>query len=299
MRPALPSLNMVIQPMTDFLVRFGASEVMTRPGLGFLNPAPSVTVSGANRTINVGEPELDPFRATAYDLSFEWYFAPESLVSVAFFKKEIDSFVSTARITIPNYAANPAGLPDSLGLFACGGVVVGCMDQTWQYNQAVNSPGGPVEGYEIGVQLPFTFLPGLLSNIGFAGNYTQVESDITYFGPSLTPIAQGDLIGLSRESYNATIYYDDGTFSARVAAAYRSSYLTQIPGRDSNVTEETAGTTNIDVAAGYNVNDRIGIFFEGLNLTDEVNDQYLTPDDRTSFYHAFGRTFSIGARYKY
>lgn len=295
----LPSLNMVLEPMDNLLVRFAAAEVMSRAGLGNLNPAPSVSVSGANRTITLGNPELEPFRATSYDLSLEWYFAPESLVSLALFRKEIDSLVSTARITLPNYAANPAGLPDQLGLFACGGVVVGCMDQSWQYNQAVNSPGGPVEGYEIGVQLPFTFLPGFFSDFGFTGNYTHVTSDITYFGPSLTPIAQGDLTGLSRESYNATLYYDNGTFSARVAAAYRSSYLTNIPGRDSNATEETAGTTNVDAAAAYNVNDTMTIYFEGLNLTDEVNDQYLTPDDRTSFYHAFGRTFSLGFRYKY
>ena len=64
------------------------------------------------------------------------------------------------RTTIPNYAANPAGLDDSFGTFACGGVVVGCMDQAWQFNQSVNSPGGPVEGYEISLQLPFSFLPG-------------------------------------------------------------------------------------------------------------------------------------------
>lgn len=295
----LPSLNMVFEPMDDFLVRFAAAKVMSRPGLGNLNPAPAVSVSGANRTITLGNPDLDPFRATSYDLSFEWYFAPESLFSVALFRKDIDSFVTTSRSTIPNYAANPAGLPANLGLFACGGIVAGCMDQSWQYNVAVNTPGGRVEGYEIGVQLPFTFLPGILSNFGFTGNYTSVESEITYFDNFLNPVVVADLTGLSRESYNATLYYEDERFSARVAVAHRSDYLTNIPGRDANATEETAGTTNVDAAASYNVNDRLSILFEGLNLTDEVNDQYLNPDDRTSFYHAFGRTFSMGFRYTF
>lgn len=295
----LPSLNMVIEPTDGFLIRFAAAEVMARPGLGNLNPAPAISVSGANRTITLGNPNLDPFRATAFDLSFEWYFAPESLVSVALFHKDINSLVSTARITIPNFAANPAGIDNTFGLFACGGVVAGCMDQTWQYNEAVNSPGGPVEGFEIGLQLPFTFLPGILGNFGFAGNYTRVTSDITYFGPTGLVIAEGDLTGLSRESYNATLYYDDGTFSARIMAAHRSRYLTTIPGRDGNLTEETAATTNIDMAAAYNFNEAMTLYFEGLNLTDEVNDQYLTPDDRSSFYHAFGRTFAVGFRYRY
>lgn len=295
----LPSLNMVIEPMDSFLVRFAAAKVMSRPGLGNLNPAPSVTVSGANRTINIGNPDLDPFRATSYDLSFEWYFAPESLVSVAFFHKEIDSLVTTSRTTIANYAANPAGLDNSFGLFACGGVVVGCMDQTWNFDTSINTPGGPVEGYEIGVQLPFYFLPGILANFGFAGNYTSVESDITYLNSSGAVVAQDDLTGLSRESWNATLYYEDDHLSARVAVAHRSDYLTNVPGRDGNATEATAGTTNVDFAAAYKVNDNFTFTVEGLNLTDEVTDQYLTPDDRSSFYHSYGRTFSAGFRFRY
>lgn len=295
----LPSMNMVIEPIDDFLIRFGAAKVMARPGLGNLNPAPSVSISGANRTITIGNPNLDPFRATNYDLSFEWYFAEESLLSVAFFQKEIDSFVTTFRTDIPNYYANPAGLSDNFGLFACSGVIAGCMDQTWQYNEAVNTPGGPVEGYEISLQLPFTFLPGILANFGFTGNYTHVESDIQYLNSAGVVVARGDLTGLSRESYNATLYYEDDRFSARVAAAHRSDYLTTIPGRDGNLTESTAGTTNIDAAAAYTFNDNFSVTFEGLNLTDEVNDQFLSPDDRTSFYHAFGRTFSLGVRYTY
>jgi ABC-type glutathione transport system ATPase component len=31
----------------------------------------------------------------------------------------------------------------------------------------------------------------------------------------------------------------------------------------------------------------------------EVNDQYLTPDDRLSFYHHYGRSYFFGFRYTY
>jgi iron complex outermembrane recepter protein len=302
----LPSMNLVLEPMDNFLIRFGAAKVMSRPGLGNLNPAPSVSVSGANRTITVGNPDLDPFRATSLDLSFEWYFAPESLISVAFFHKDIDSLVTTSRTTLASaanggdgYRDNPDGLDDSFGLFACGGVDVGCMDQTWNFDKSINTPGGPVEGYEVGIQMPFFFLPGVLSNFGFSANYTSVESDITYLNSTGAVVAQGDLTGLSRESYNATLYYEGERFSARVAVAHRSDYLTNIPGRDANATEATKGTTNVDFSSSYRFNDRFALTFEGLNLTDEVNDQYLTPDDRTSFYHSYGRVLSAGFRFSY
>jgi TonB-dependent receptor len=273
---------------------------MSRPGLGNLSPAPSVSVSGANRVITVGNPELDPFRATTYDLGFEWYFAEESLLSLALFHKEIDSFVTTLRETIPTFAANPAGIPQSFADAACGGAATTCAtSDSWQFNQAVNTPGGPVKGFEVGLQLPFFFLPDVLSNFGFAGNYTYVESEITYLGSNGLVSAVDDLTGLSRNSYNATLYYEDDRFSARVSANHRSSYLTNVPGRDGNETEETNSTLNIDTAASFAVNDRLRFTFEGVNLTDEANDQYLTPDDRLSFYHTFGRTYFLGFRYSY
>ncbi|MGE0045788.1 MAG: TonB-dependent receptor [Hyphomonadaceae bacterium] len=297
----LPSLNVVYEPIDDFLIRFAASRVMSRPGLGSLSPAPSISVSGNNRTIAVGNPELDPFRATAYDLSFEWYFHDEALLSVAFFYKDIESFVTTLRETLPNFQANPLSLPDSYGIAACG-TVAGCnvgATTTWNFDQAQNTPGGTVQGFEIGLQLPFYFLPGILSNFGFAGNYTQVESEITYLNSSGAVTAVADLQGLSRESWNATLYYEDDRFGARVSVAHRSSYLTNIPGRDGNDTEETNGTTNVDASASYAINDNFRLTFEALNLTDEVNDQYLTPDDRLSFYHHYGRQYFLGFRYTY
>ena len=64
-----------------------------------------------------------------------------------------------------------------------------------------------------------------------------------------------DLAGLSKTSYNATLYFDNKIFSARVSAAYRSEYLTTVPGRNGNDVEGTAETMNIDFSTSYNIND--------------------------------------------
>ena len=297
----LPSMNLVLEPWQDFLVRFGASKVMTRPNLGQLNPGASVTVSGSNRTVNAGNPELDPFRATSYDLSFEWYFAPESLVSVALFYKDIESFVQTIRDSRP-FTGNPLGLPDSVATAACpGGVDSGACNPglDWQFNQPANTPGGPVKGLEIGYQQPFTFLPAPFDRFGFTGNFTYVTSEIEYLNATGAVTATDDLVGLSRRSYNATLYYEDPKFSARVSAAYRSGYLTTVPGRNGNTSESTASTLNVDLSSTWTVTDNLKFTFEALNLTDEVSDQYLSPDDRISFYHHYGRQYFVGFRYTF
>ena len=295
----LPSLNLVFDFSDELLVRFGASQVMTRPNLAQLNPGAAVSGSSTVRTVTAGNPDLEPFRADAYDLAFEWYFASESLVSVALFYKDIESFVQTIRESRP-FTGNPLGLPDSVAIAACG-TQVGCTPAAnWDFNLPANTPGGDLQGFEIAYQQPFSFLPGIWSNLGVILNYTGVESDIDYLNAAGAVVTTGPLTGLSEDAYNATLYFDNQTFSARVSAAFRSDYLTTIPGRDGNDVEGTAETLNIDFSTSYDFSDNFSLTLEALNLTDEVQDQWVdSVGDRLSFYHHQGRQYYLGARFKY
>ena len=59
---------------------------MARPQLAALNPGSGITFNPAGTiTARVGNAFLEPFRAKTYDLSVEWYFAPESVLSFALF----------------------------------------------------------------------------------------------------------------------------------------------------------------------------------------------------------------------
>jgi iron complex outermembrane recepter protein len=295
----LPSLNLVYDFSDKLLLRLGAAKTLTRPNLANLNPGSAVSVSGNARTVTAGNPDLEPFRADAYDLAFEWYFAPESLLSVALFYKDIHSFVQTIRDSRP-FTDNPLGLPDSVAIAACG-TTPGCSpDVNWDFNLPANTPGGPLKGFEVAYQQPFSFLPGVWSNFGTILNYTGVESEIDYLNAAGAVTATDDLTGLSKRSYNATLYFDNKIFSARVSAAYRSEYLTTVPGRDGNDVEGTAETLNIDFSTSYAINDHFTLSLEGLNLTDEVQDQWVDrAGDRLSYYHHQGRQFYLGARFKY
>ncbi len=285
----LPSFNLVAEFTDTFLVRFGAAKVMARPGLGNLTPGVTVSVSGGNRTVNGGNPLLEPFRAKTADLGLEWYFAEESLLSLAVFWKDIDTFVQTSRETRP---FNTSGLPESL-LEGTGALPT----DDFQFNIPVNTPGGKLKGFEVGYQQPFTFLPGFWSNFGMILNYTYVDSQIQYVTSTGADSLRTDLTGLSKNAYNATLYYEGGRFSARVSAAYRDDYLTTVPGRNNNDMEGTKATTNVDASAAWKLSDHVELTFEGINLTDEFNDQWVDSDaDRVSVYHHVGRTYMVGVR---
>jgi iron complex outermembrane receptor protein len=296
----LPSLNMVVEPKQDFLVRFAASKIIGRPNLGSLVPGASVSVSGATRTVTAGNPNLDPFRGKAYDLSFEWYFSKGSLLSLALFRKDIDSFVQTKQ-QISVFHNNAFGIPDSVATAACG-TLAGCDTTTtnWTFSVPVNTPGGPVKGYEINYPQAFTFLPGLLSHTGVLLNYTGVTSSIDYVNGAGAVVATNDLTGLSRSSYNATLYYEDDRISTRISAAHRAKYLTRVPGAEAGTdVDGTNATFNLDASFQYTWNQHLKFTVEGINLTDEFQDQYNDSSNRVSFYHHTGREFLVGFRYTY
>ncbi|MBB5208944.1 TonB-dependent receptor [Chiayiivirga flava] len=286
----LPSLNLTAQITDDFLIRFGAAKVMARPGLGNLTPGVTVNVSGGARTVNGGNPALDPFRAKTADLAFEWYYADEALLGIALFYKDIESFVQTSRETRP---FSSSGLPASL-LEGTGATV----NDDFQFNIPLNTPGGELKGFEASWQTPFTFLP--VDGFGAILNYTWVDSKIQYLTAAGAASLNTDLVGLSKNAYNATLYYENERFGARVSAAYRDDYLTTVPGRNNNDVEGTKNTLNVDLSASYRLNDNFELTFEGLNLTDEYNDQWVSSTgDRVNVYHHTGRQYMLGFRYKY
>ena len=79
-------------------------------------------------------------------------------------------------------------------------------DDLFQVTRAVNAKGGPLKGFEINYQQPFTFLPGFLSKLGTLLNYVYVSSEVDYVvGANAEQTVTTDLAGLSKHSANGTI----------------------------------------------------------------------------------------------
>jgi iron complex outermembrane recepter protein len=292
----LPSLNIVGEVSDNLLVRFGAAKVMTRPALGSVTPGGAINLVG-NLSVNSGNPQLEPTRAKTYDLSVEWYFQEGALLSGAIFYKDIDTFVQTLVEAMP---FNQSGLPLSL---LAGTPLTGT--EVFQFTRPVNTEGGPLKGFELNYQQPFSFLPGKWSNFGTLLNYTYVDSKIDYVtsNTGATPPVENDLVNLSKNAWNATLYYEEGGLSLRTSASYRDRYLTNVPAANAPTIQDAEGTNetlNVDFSASYAINDNLSVSLEGLNLTDEANDQFIdTTADREVVYTHTGRQIFLGARFKF
>src|SRR5690606_22838075 len=130
-------------------------------------------------------------------------------------------------------------------------------------------------------------------------NFTYVQAEQDFLNNAGAVVATRSLVGFSKDTSSATLYYETDDFSARVSAVHRSGYLTHATGRDNNDREGTNATTNIDAVISYNINDNWKVSFEALNLTDEADDQWVDYNgNRLSYYHETGRQFYLGAQYK-
>jgi TonB-dependent receptor len=301
----LPAANTALWFTDEVVLRLAAARVMARPALGDLSPGAGVDSFGY--AINFQNPDLDPTRATALDAATEWYFADGSLLSLAVFWKDIDSFPirSSRRGTfastgLPHSVIQPLSPADVSGPEAEGtcGDPAGC----WAISELSNGPGSKVKGLEIGFQAPFRAfyggLPPVIRDMGILANYTYVNSraDYTYFGNTV----RERLIGLSNGQYNATFYYDDSKFSARASLAYRSDFLTGGPNSQGNLWDFTEASTRLDASTSYNVNDHLKVSLEALNLTDAPFSSKADIDaERRVLYNKFGRTYLLGARVSY
>jgi TonB-dependent receptor len=287
----LPSFNLAANLTPDFIARFGAAKVMTRPQLNNLSPGGTIATTGT-LTVNTGNPLLKPFRAKTFDTSFEYYFGKNAFLGLGLFQKNIDTYIQSLRTNMP---FRETGLPMSLLPANFTG------EEVFQVTAPINTDGGKLKGFEINYQQPFTFLPSWGKDFGALLNYTHVKSKIEYVvSPTSDTRITDDLLNLSPRSWNATLYYDNGKLSARVSASSRAAFVTRVPGQNNNDVEGKNKSLNVDLSLSYKVNDKLEITLEGVNLTNEENDQFVSrARNSVVVNNVTGREFLAGLRYKF
>ncbi|MGW8367353.1 MAG: TonB-dependent receptor [Gammaproteobacteria bacterium] len=287
----LPSVNVAYDITPDLVLRGGVSRTMTRAGLSSL--APIKSYSDVNFTVSGGNSQLDPLVSDNLDLAIEWYFAEQSVVSLAYFQKDIDSFISSPSSDEPlrpeDFAAVAAVYPTQPGLLDPSLI--------WTYSTAANTEGTKLDGFEISYQQAFTELPGLWSGFGVIANYSYVDATtlVVRSGQDVTV----PLEGLSKNSWNATVYYELDRWGVRLAVNNRDDYVTNNTGSNGNLEEATTGPTRYDMSAFFHINDMMTMTLEGINLTDEAERLYTTGDGTLNLvreYNFTGRQLFLGLR---
>lgn len=103
----LPSLDLTLDVTDEIKARASFSKTLARPAYNQLfnsttvSAPPRPTALGGSATGNSGNARLDPLESTNIDLSLEWYYSESSVVSLGYYRKDVDNFVGTAQVSTP------------------------------------------------------------------------------------------------------------------------------------------------------------------------------------------------------
>jgi TonB-dependent receptor len=279
-----------------------------------------------------GNPGLKPLKSKNIDFSLEYYYAPSSYVAAGYFRKNISNYIGSTLVNeTPFNLHTPIGgayyqAAQTTG--ACNGDITCIRDyilnnfngqpgvtKTGTANghatgDIVGQPGDPVanfqitvpantrsnnlSGFELNVQHAFG-----RSGFGVAANYTKVKSGLKYDNMSLDQ--QYALVGLS-DSANLVGFYENNTFSIRVAYNWRDKFLAAV--NDGNTLGRSAPIytepySQVDLSLGYNFSDKLSFQAEAINLGDSILRQHGRTSQEVYSVTQTGRRYMVGMRYKF
>lgn len=212
----LPAFNAALEFTPNLVLRANWAKNLARPKptdlVATITCTDDATVAAADDTCTAGNPDLVPYRADQWELNMAWYPNRDTLVSVGYYKKYESSFV------VPNVTRS------GVDLFKDGVL--------YTVRQPINGFGALLDGIEGSAQTAFTFLPKPFDGFGASANVTFARAIRTNLTNSATGQPLLEYPGLSKWTYNASIFYDKGFLNARLSYNYRSDWL--VTAADSN-----------------------------------------------------------------
>lgn len=226
----------------QFQLRFAFSTAIARPGFNQITAARSIDLQNAIPIVTQGNPELRPTIGRNIDVYASYFLPQDGILSAGVFYKHFQDYVSNGEITsttTPGFVGVPIKL------------------QTYQ-----NIGSAHVYGLELQYDQHFSFLPGLMSGLGFEGNLTWLRSQ--------GQVRPGEFMTLPQTSpfsANAAALYDNGPLHLKLATAYVSTNL-WVVGADPTTDVYSQPRLRLDFGGSYDINDRVQIYIDAKNLTN-------------------------------
>ncbi|MBO7925125.1 TonB-dependent receptor [Pseudoalteromonas sp. K222D] len=276
----LPSFNLAWDASTDIVVRFAAARTMSRVSYADLSQAESYgppvninspdswTGSGFGTAANTG---LEPMISDQFDLGLEWYYGEGSALGATLFTKDIANLpISSVEIVQREHD---------------------CCNGPFDVEMSTKVGGGDAssDGVELFFQHSFE------SGFGVLGNYTYTETSSSKVSTD-GQITEAEIPGTAKHQYNLSVYFENDDFSVRASYNWKDDRANGIH-KGYNMYTKAYG--QLDVNAGYNINESLSITASIVNLTEEIEEGYWKQSNRFTYNKYSGRRFYLGANYKF
>ncbi|WAJ70875.1 TonB-dependent receptor [Catenovulum adriaticum] len=294
----LPQLNLNFKITDNDQIRVAAAKVMSRPPIHRLAAQSSYNINALTGEVTgsaTNNPELKPFYATQYDLSFERYFDDASgSLAVALFYKDIES-TGIQAVTLENFDFEGYGFPIPDAIEQESGAMLETTNGDFEiaYN---DDNGGYLRGLEVSFTKIFVDLPELFSGLGVNLNYSYTESEIDQLQNVDGDTFSTSLPGLSKNLFTGTAFWEYQNFETRLSVRYRDKFVSDQTARDTQIVNYDAETV-LDYQASYKLTDSLSVLFQANNLTDAPTKSYFGTEAKTGTIQYFGRQFYLGVNY--
>lgn len=298
----LPSLNLAFSVADDQTVRVALARQVARARVDQMRASVEFGVDfGTGKPgASGGNPLLDPWRANAFDISWEKYFGSKAYVAAAYFYKDLRSYIYTQTRDGYDFTDLLVGYVPPAGAAP--------VQTTGTMTAPFNGGGGTLQGLELSASLPLDMLWKPLEGFGLIASATFNDSNIKIRDPeSASSVGGGDITlpGLSDRVYNFTAYYERNGFEFRVNNRRRSDFIGEIGNFAGNRTLRYVVGENItDAQVSYTFGEGsslkgLSLLLQASNLTDESYRTYAEVKDRPLETIKWGRTLLLGASYKF
>ena len=308
----LPSVNVIWDVTDDLILRGAWYETIVRPSANQYTVDSDVSVSwedpeetvADSLSVTLGNPNIRPFTATAWDLSAEWYNRDGSGVSLAYFTKEVVNGL-VDRVTCPTNLADLS----ALDVYDFSEIITGeltevdgvCQDEEGvlvSVEDTINTDESfDISGWELGILQNLEFLDNWASGFGVNANITLID---TSEGPNLDDSGNRlPLENVSKRSYNVSLFYDAKSWSTRLTYRNRSEYFIASTGTFSGEDRFVAANDRIDLTASWKPIKRLRLKAQVINLTNEDRTEFQGVENRVRDIRHTGRTYSLSMRYTF
>ncbi|MDB5907527.1 MAG: TonB-dependent receptor [Massilia sp.] len=287
----LPSLNLNFDFGNDQYVRTGVAKTMARARMDDMRAGNSVSIDKNTRAWSGsgGNPELKPWLANSFDISYEKYFGKRSYVAAAGFYKKLLNYIYTQ-----TGEYDFTGTPNPTVLQPQGPIGL--------FTRPANGQGGDVKGIELSGALDAGWLVSALDGFGVQASASYTESNLHPDGPD----SPTKLPGLSGTVAGLTLYYEKAGFSTRIGERYRSAFRGEVTGLfNARSFTQINAEKQTDFQVGYEFSSGS---LKGMSILLQVNNLTNSPYSTTNGtangvmapeeYNKYGRQYLLGVNYK-
>lgn len=309
----LPALHLIREIGDNAVIRGSVTQTISRPLFSDLIPREIPSISGGSFQSDIQLPAFDlaATESVNLDLSFDYYFEPIGMFSIALYYKELDGPIyDEVRLSVgPNEETAVWALKyDSRNAnWQPGDPIFNDSDYTFRRKR--NAGKASLYGAEITLNRRFDFLPGFWNRFGMNSNMAWYSSRAEL----LTEARLGEQVNLFKQpkmTANIGLYYERHGLYTRLGYNVRGRYLDSISGGTTTIGRlEQMGLepnafdimvdrrSQLDLTVRYRIRGSFQLFAEASNLTNEPFVRTRRDRSRPHSKQYTGQVYTIGVNW--